>query len=206
MKRVLGGLLLLAVGVMLVGRLLPSERVYPVATVVAGLRQHPRAWAGRTILVRGVEMGENSTSICTYPSVGAGGSCQQSTWLRLGTGSAPLPTTPNAVTATSMASPLPLKLASPVIASSTLHWGRVTTIYVYGFDPLADLNVLIKPGAVLPAPAAPPGWLTALDSLPVIGPVVARLFPWGNAVTLRVRLSMHPCSPPDCGDGVLVGS
>lgn len=197
MKRVMSGLLAVMVGVILVGRLLPSERVYPVATVVAGLRQHPGAWAGRTILVRGLEMGENNTSVCTYPSVGAGSSCRQTTWLRLGTGGAQAPL---------KAVPISIKALSPVLVSSTLHWGRLTTIYVYTSDPSAELNVLIGPDMHLPAPPAPPGWLTALRSLPVIGPAVTRLFPWDGGVTLRVRLSTHPCSPPSCGDGVLVGS
>lgn len=196
MKRVIMGLLAVVIGIVLVVRLLPSERVYPVATVVAGLRQHPRAWAGRTILVRGLELGENSTSVCTYPSVGAGGSCHQTTWLRLGTGDAPPP---------AKAVAIPLKALSPVLASSTLHWGRVTTIYIYTADPAADLNVVIVPGAHVPEPAAPPGWLTALRSLPIAGPAFARLFPWDGGVTLQVRLAAHPCSPPSCSDGALVG-
>ncbi len=36
-----------------VGRLASAERVYSVGEVVSGLRQHPRAWIGRIVLVRG---------------------------------------------------------------------------------------------------------------------------------------------------------
>jgi len=36
-----------------VGRLASAERVYSVGEVVSGLRQHPQAWIGRTVLVRG---------------------------------------------------------------------------------------------------------------------------------------------------------
>jgi len=35
----------------------PSGPVYSVAQVTTGLRQHPRTWAGRTVLVRGVFWG-----------------------------------------------------------------------------------------------------------------------------------------------------
>lgn len=34
----------------------PLERVYPVAEVTWGLRHHPQAWRGRTILVRGLDI------------------------------------------------------------------------------------------------------------------------------------------------------
>ncbi len=56
-KRVLIGLLCLVVVAALAGAVVgivtPSPRVYMVDEVQAGVRQHPRAWVGRTILVRG---------------------------------------------------------------------------------------------------------------------------------------------------------
>jgi len=36
-----------------VGRLAPSERVYTLDEVTTGMRQSPRAWAGRTVVVVG---------------------------------------------------------------------------------------------------------------------------------------------------------
>ena len=45
--------LVAGVATTIVGRLASAERVYVVGEVVAGLRQHPRTWIGRTVLVRG---------------------------------------------------------------------------------------------------------------------------------------------------------
>ncbi len=56
-KRALLGLLGLAlvVGTALVvaGQLVPPDRVYTVAEVQDGVRQHPQAWIGRAVLIRG---------------------------------------------------------------------------------------------------------------------------------------------------------
>ncbi len=58
MKRVLisgSGIVFVALlAAFVVGRLAPAEQVYAVADVQAGLREHPQAWIGRSILVRAV--------------------------------------------------------------------------------------------------------------------------------------------------------
>ncbi len=58
-----GGLLVALLGIMGVAALRPVDSTgpagptYTVAQVTAGLRQHPRQWANRTVLVRGMIMG-----------------------------------------------------------------------------------------------------------------------------------------------------
>ena len=49
--------LLVAAGYVAAERFAPTGPVYAVATVRAGLRQHPRIWIGRTVLVRGTVAG-----------------------------------------------------------------------------------------------------------------------------------------------------
>jgi len=90
-KRVLIVLLCLVVVAALVsvivGLVSPSPRVYSVDEVQAGLRQQPRAWVGRTVLVRGWS---NSSSGQGCPPWGPGprsspslfASCKK-TWLLL---------------------------------------------------------------------------------------------------------------------------
>ena len=99
MKRLLGivvGLVVVAALVTLaVGRLLPSQPVYSVADVQAGLQQRPGQWVGRTIVVRGSDIGDGSASSCpefapsspAYPSA----ACRQSQWIVLGSFSATAP-------------------------------------------------------------------------------------------------------------------
>ncbi len=57
LKRVFIGLLCLvfvaALAGTVVGIVTPSPRVYAVTEVQEGVRQNPRAWVGRTVLVRG---------------------------------------------------------------------------------------------------------------------------------------------------------
>lgn len=42
--------------------------VYPVSAVSTGLRQHPAAWLGRTVLVRGVVLGRFLDPGCSRPT------------------------------------------------------------------------------------------------------------------------------------------
>lgn len=199
MKRVIIGLLVLAVGIILVGRLLPSERVYAVATVVDGLRRHPGAWAGRTILVRGLEMGETSSSVCSFATTKNGSSCRQTTWLHLGA----LESGASATTRVAYSAVSAVRAVRSIAVPTTLRWGTVVNIYVFSSAP--QLHVLLRPGAHAPTPAAPPGWLSTLHALPVIGPTLTGMFPWDGAVTVRVYLASHPCRPSACEDGILVG-
>ncbi len=104
MKRLFGivvGLVVVAILVTLaVGRLLPSQPVYSVADVQAGLQQHPSQWVGRTIVVRGTSIGEGSQSSCPLvvsptpapPSL----PCPGSRWVALGPpgSTAPVPLAP----------------------------------------------------------------------------------------------------------------
>jgi len=196
--------LVLMTGVILapIVRLHPSERVYSVGELVAGVQQQPRTWAGRTVLVRGVERGVQTVSLCAMATP-----CQQTTWLYLGpiasgggargSGRGALVTrpAPQGVVASTTGRPSPPR-ALPVPVILTLNARS------------PGLSVLL--GAHAPAVRPQRPLPTILYTLPGLGSALRRLFPEETVVTMRVRLTPGgPCaadSPGPCIASILVAS
>ncbi len=145
MKRLLGivvGLVVVAVLVTVaVGRLLPSQPVYSVADVQAGLQQHPNQWVGRTIVVRGSDIGDGSASSCpefapsspAYPSA----ACRQSQWIVLGSSSAAA-SAPFALGARN--SPRPLVITAPLLRVLSSQGGGTFHGFASSWRPLVPVH------------------------------------------------------------------
>ncbi len=145
MKRLLGivvGLVVVAVLVTLaVGRLLPSQPVYSVADVQAGLQQRPSLWVGHTIVVRGSDIGDGSASSCpefapsspAYPSA----ACRQSQWIVLGSSSA---TAPAPLVLDVRNGSRPLAIAAPILRVLSSQGGGAFHVFSSSWRPLVPVH------------------------------------------------------------------
>lgn len=187
----------------LIGHLVPSEPVYSVVAVQDGVRQHPKAWVGRTVRVRGW-VG------ATWRYTWCAAACQSD-------GAFDLMDTNNRALSVSIGTTLYSISARTVPGSA-----RVTAIRALAqahATPLAPMavaaaaagvgtvRVLLPPG-VQPLSARPQRTLPdTFYALPLVGPALVRLYPPGDArVTVRMRLL--PCATnttTPCVGGVLVG-
>jgi len=210
-KRVSLGLvaLVLIAGVVtaLIGHLVPSEPVYSVVAVQDGVRQHPKAWVGRTVRVRGW-VG------ATWRYTWCAAACQSD-------GAFDLTDTNNHAFSSSIGTTLysiPARGSPRTVPGSA----RVTAIRALAqahATPLAPMvaaaaaagvgtvRVLLPPG-VQPLSARPQRTLPdTFYALPLVGPALVQLYPPGDA-RVTVRLRLLPCATnttTSCVGGVLVG-
>lgn len=189
---------------------------YTVAEVVAGLQQHPNAWIGRTILVRAVVLVQADAGCLIGPNSFARElshprRClnRQIHWLYLGE--------------TDVRGALSV-LVRPPISMSSFRVVPAQQVRDVGTPALASapfmpaLSIGMRPGAnlnQLPLRQEHRELPDEAYNLPVVGPMLARLFPQTNvpAVIVRIHLNMaqgwlcvgHETSA-SCSDGVLMSS
>jgi hypothetical protein len=160
LKRVLIGLLCFVVVAALAGAVVgivtPSPRVYAVAEVQAGVRQNPRAWVGRTVLVRGWSNSSSGQGCAPFrptahqfPSLVA--SCKRA-WLTL-TPTFPSPSVPSAATEFPVllprTGPDPTHLDLPLSAGMGLHTLPVVGPTVFRWSGSRTLRVRVTMNASL---------------------------------------------------------
>jgi len=212
----LAAALVAGLAAVLVGRYAAPERVYTAAEVKAGLQGQRGQWAGRTVLVRGVVSGVNSTSTCTLMAGAVGSACTpQRSWVTIGA-------LGSAVRLPSYSIQLPTIGQLPVTAASrgavsvhpltgsargpSPHWGPITRIFVYSPNSMEELTVSVQPGAHPPVTGLARALPDGLYTLPAVGPLVSRLFPRDGSGVYRVRLldpRMCAQAPqPPCADAV----
>jgi len=232
MKRIaimLAALVLTAAGITVaIGRLSPSESVYSVADVQAGLQREPAAWVGRVVLVRGSIALSSSSTLCASPSTrsraaSSSGLCRPITTIMIG---------PSALSTLVPVKTLSLALSNALSAFWMKYIRRLArvhllgpggiaarnfprrTVWTYMFgSPTINLTVALRPGAHLPVAGPHHPLPDFLYTLPLVGSQLAHWFPRDNDIIFRVRLNGSPsCSSPaasvtcDDTDGVLVPS
>ena len=187
------------VAVVVVARTRISDHMYSVSEVLAGLRSHPVAWSGRTVLVRGLTSGWVSSSCPGGISI----SCPTTNIVLLAD------TSTSATLSGSLAAMRGVGWAPAAMlaaASGRLPSGKIVT---YAFPgpinarPLALVLLKAQSPAVVSRLLSPsPPWPY---TLPIIGPILWNARPPSAAVIVRVRLSRGlPCLGPVCADGVLM--
>jgi len=190
------------------------NRVYTAAEVQAGLRQHPQAWAGRTVQVTGAVimqvMGNCPTSApaCTPP-----------TWVflgRLGPEGKPASSvalahrmTPAQRMALVRINMINQQRAFALVSSglSRLGRGAPPSLRVSEMEQALLLSV---PAGLYVAPQMRRPLPDALYDLPLVGEPLSRLFPWNTRLIVSVRLtSLAACptrSTATCPDGTVLAS
>jgi len=190
------------------------NRVYTAAEVQAGLRQHPQAWAGRTVQVTGAVimqvMGNCPTSApaCTPP-----------TWVFLGClGPEGKPAssvalaqrmTPAQRMALVRINMINQQRAFALVSSglSRLGRGAPPSLRVSEMEQALLLSV---PAGLYVAPQMRRPLPDALYDLPLVGEPLSRLFPWNTRLIVSVRLtSLAACptrSTATCPDGTVLAS
>ncbi len=166
-----------------VGRLLPSERVYSVAELSSDVHQNPRQWVGRTVLVRGQVVGAGQIQ----------GMSMWETWSCRGQ-------------AFSCYEPGPVDHLLVMDALEASHY-NVTTI-----DVGRRHTGLVLAAPTLPA-SATDALVTFLRSLPGIGrlipvppPLQARVLTYRVRVLSPLSTCATPRSPQICDDAVVLGT
>jgi len=163
----------------------PLERVYPVAEVTWGLRHHPQAWRGRTILVRGLDIDRQlALALRCPPSIIAINACPRFGYVNF---FAPLdPSTFH------------------FVYTTRRNTTRVTVTYPDNYLRLRVGSQQASSATSLPA---------TLYAIPLIGTLFDQRFPRNGNVVLRIRLSStHTCVRPlgatysgPCVDGIVQG-
>jgi len=185
---------LLALGVVLVaglvaaavGRRAPAQ-AYTVAQVRAGLAQHPAAWVGRTVLVRGVAV---ESSWVTGPTSGEGHFCFGSSRSQ----------------SCSLAAPNGATVYLTLIDDS-VHPGPMRHIFFYRQPEMAMMTIDLTVQPVTPNPL-----IALARRLPPLARFLPMqgLIPGGVSHLYRIRLrsaGSARCGGPlplTCTDGVLV--
>jgi len=166
-----------------VGRLLPSERVYSVAELSSDVHQNPRQWVGRTVLVRGQVVGVGQIQ----------GMSMWETWSCRGQ-------------AFPCYEPGPVDHLLVMDALEASHY-NVTTI-----DVGRRHAGLVLQAPTLPA-SATDALVTFLRSLPGIGrlipvppPLQARVLTYRVRVLSPLSTCATPRSPQICDDAVVLGT
>jgi len=168
-----------------------SNKVYTVADVSNGLRQHPQTWTGRTITVQGDIMMWGNIQPCA-------GTCAPITLLNLVPVHTPRWSDAQARVADALASSCESR--SQLSPSSP-------------FVPKLGPNLLLQIPAGRSIPVAKPRHVLpdAVFHLPIAGPALARLFPQVNSSLLvHVRISSLRAwftqRQSFCADGVVLNS
>jgi len=197
-KRILFGVAMLALiagfAAGLTRILAPSEQVYSVAVVRAGLDKDPHAWAGRVILVRGAIWNVVNLNLISSPAMTGStpqtalvslGSVLQRHWINLQRGK------------------------GRWIAKTPYYYSAFVSSPAIMKTPLPQLRLLLSPGVRPPIPRLHWPLPATLYNLPLVGAKFADLFPGDDGLTVRMRLSPpHICSSSTavCPDGVLLAS
>jgi len=202
-------------GVILLKQSEQSARVYTMAQVVAGLQQHPKAWGGRTILVRATVLAQADTGCLVGPNLMAGPSSHprhcfnhRISWIYLG------PASSRESLSVLIRSPDARVMSFRAVSAPHVRTIGTPTLAAASAPLTSTLSVLLHSGANQPSLRRERRVLPAVVyNLPALGPVFERLFPQTmvTAVTLRVRLSAiqdHLCvgneTAGSCTDGTLL--
>lgn len=182
-------LVALGAGVIIIPALAPraaaGPAVYPLAQVLTGLRQRPRAWIGRTFYVRGWIVGNGAYNVCANGRIAL--SCPLATWVYL----APQETHH----AYTVGGDPPVASVSPAGAPELSLLSATPNVMVW--------NTWLPPVRVTTLS-------DGLYTLPVVGSLAARAFPlrYTDERVARIRLSSPSACPGSastvCPDGVLL--
>jgi len=173
-----------------------ADPVYSVADVQAGLRQQPRNWAGRVLLLRGVIAMQVLWVGCGRPA------CPGASLAIL------LPAHQPAWSGTQQlwaSMDIARLLARPHVAAGSAGSHRELSIG----KAIGQGLVLVAPPGFSPSPAHASGPLPdGAYRIPLLGPLLSRWLPEAkdNSVVVRVRLApWHSCTIPGlCPDGWVV--
>jgi len=163
------------------------DSVYGVADVQAGLRQQPRIWVGRVLLLRGVITMQGLLVGCGRPA------CPGASWIAL------LPTYEPAWSATRQIG----------ASMDIVRRRRSADGHQVPTNPLGQGLVFVVRPNFSPPPAHSSGPLPdGAYHLPLLGPLLSHWMPTtkDNSVVVRVRLApWHSCTIPGlCPDGWVV--
>ena len=174
-----------------------SNRVYSVTEVQAGLRRHPRAWAGRAIQVSGAVMLQVGGCSASAPA------CTSPQWVYLG----PEGTPAWSQTTQMMALVMINQQRSFAALVSRVNRGVPPSLRIPGTEQALLLSV---PTGLYTAPQMRRPLPDALYDLPLVGNTLSRLFPWNTRLIVRVRLTTPAACPAQgaatCPDGIVVAS
>lgn len=175
------------------------NRVYTVAEVQAGLRQHPRAWAGRTIQVSGdIMMRVRGGCPASAPA------CTSPEWVYLGPEGKPAWSRPAQVQM--MISQIDQQRAQRAFAA-LVGRGAPPPLRLPKMEQALLLSV---PAGLYVSPQMRRPLPDALYNLPLVGDTLSRLFPWNTRLIISVRLTTPASCPAGgtatCPDGIVLVS
>lgn len=169
----------------LASRAAAGPSVYPLAQVLTGQQQQPRAWVGRTIYVRGWIVGNGAYNVCTNGRVAS--SCPRASWIYL----APQETHHSY----GFSGGPPVASVSPDGAPELSVLSATPNVWIWDKQ-LPRVRVTRLPDG--------------LYTLPIVGSLVAHAFPprYTDERVARIRLSSPSAclgsAPTICPNGVLL--
>ncbi len=182
-------------------RAVSSPRVYSVTEVQAGLQQHPRQWIGRTVRVQGaVDLAP--TMGCSSPAL----LCQSTTFIYLGPSGAPQWSQTQKMVEVSQLNMMAAiaQLPANQRRSFTSLWATMSS----RAGGVPSLLVVLPSGMSVPVAQRQGALPASVYSVPVLGALLAHIFPVDNRLVVQIRLTvLQSCITPNntlCIDGVLL--